>query len=413
MTGSAFKCRNCGHEDGRTFVDLGQSPLANSYVRPGDPDARDRTYPLHARVCTACLLVQVDDVVPADQIFDEDYAYFSSFSDSWLNHCRAFAAAAIERYDLNGDTLVMEIASNDGYLLQYFKAAGIPVLGIEPTANTAAVAIEKGIPTRVDFFGKRLARKLTDEGIRPRLTCSANVLAHVPDIRDFALGVSMVLQGDAIYTVEFPELLSLIENAQFDTIYHEHFSYLSLHSTENVMSSAGLRVFDVERLATHGGSLRVHACLKDADRDEHPRVGEQRVREKAAGLDTLEGYSGFAEKVEAIRVGLLSYLEAARTDGRRIAAYGAAAKGNTLLNYCGIGPEMIEFVVDRNPAKQGRLMPGSRIPIRPVQALYEDRPDEILILPWNIKDEIVSQLSDLRDEGVRFLVAVPSVRVVG
>lgn len=413
MTELPFTCRNCGGQSAHTFVDLGLSPLANSNVAPENAAMEDPTYPLHARVCDACLLVQVDDVVPADEIFSHDYAYFSSYSDSWLDHCARFAKAAIERYDLNSKTLVMEIASNDGYLLQYFKAAGVPVLGIEPTANTAAVAIEKGIATRIDFFGTRLAQKLVDEGIRPRLITSANVLAHVPDIRDFAEGVAMILEGDAVYTVEFPQLLSLIENAQFDTIYHEHFSYLSLYSTEQVLHAVGLRVFDVETLPTHGGSLRVHACRADASHKEHTRVGEQRARESAAGLDTLKGYEGFGKKVEAIRNGLVSYLDTARKDGRKVVAYGAAAKGNTLLNYCGIKADAIAYAVDRNPAKQGKLMPGSHIPIKPVEALYDDRPDDILILPWNIKDEIVTQLADLRAEGTRFLVAVPEMTIVG
>lgn len=412
MNSIPFICRNCASTDARTFVDLGLSPLANSYVTPDKSGIADPSYPLHARVCSACLLVQVDDVVPADEIFNEDYAYFSSFSDSWLKHCEAFAKAAIDRYALDGTSLVMEIASNDGYLLQYFKVAGIPVLGVEPTANTAAAAIAKGIPTRVDFFSEALARKMAAEGIRPDLICSANVLAHVPDIRDFVAGVKAMLQGDAVYTVEFPQLLSLIANAQFDTIYHEHFSYLSLYSTEQVMSAVGLRVFDVETLETHGGSLRVHACLEAATHEEHPRVEAQRKRETDAGLDSLAGYEGFEVKVRAIREDLLAFLESARLSGRKVAAYGAAAKGNTLLNYCGVGADQIAYVVDRNPAKQNKLLPGSHIPVRPVEALYEDRPDDLLILPWNIKDEIFEQLADLRAAGTRFHVAVPEMTVV-
>ncbi|NND42731.1 MAG: methyltransferase domain-containing protein [Silicimonas sp.] len=412
MTELPFHCRNCGGVAAHTFVDLGLSPLANSYVSPADAGKADPSYPLHARVCDACLLVQVDDVVPADEIFSNSYAYFSSFSDSWLHHCERFASAAIQRYALNEKSLVLEIASNDGYLLQFFKSAGIPVLGVEPTANTAAVAIEKSIPTRVDFFGSGLARKLVVEGIHPTLITSANVLAHVPDIRDFASGVALMLEGDAVYTVEFPQLLTLIENAQFDTIYHEHFSYLSLFSTEQVLNAVGLRVFDVETLPTHGGSLRVHACLANASHAEDARVAEQRARESAAGLDTLTGYEGFGQKVEVIRKGLIDYLRTARENGRRVAAYGAAAKGNTLLNYCEVDADAIAYVVDRNPAKQGKLLPGSHIPIKPVQALYDDPPDDILILPWNIKDEVVAQLADLKDRGIRFLVAVPEMTTV-
>jgi len=412
MTAIPFRCRNCGGADARTFVDLGLSPLANSYVTPDKTGVADPAYPLHARVCSSCLLVQVDDVVPAHEIFNKDYAYFSSFSESWLRHCESFAKAATDRYALDANSLVIEIASNDGYLLQYFKAAGIRVLGVEPTANTAAAAIAKGIPTRVDFFGEALARKMAAEGIRPNLICSANVLAHVPDIRDFVTGVKTMLAGDAIYTVEFPQLLSLIANAQFDTIYHEHFSYLSLYSTERVMRAVGLRVFDVETLDTHGGSLRVHACLEDAVHEEAPRVAEQRRREAAAGLDRLAGYEGFEVKVRAIRDGLLAFLADAQRTGRKVAAYGAAAKGNTLLNYCGIGDDQIAYVVDKNPAKQNKLLPGSHIPVRPVEALYEERPDDLLILPWNIKDEILDQLANLRAAGTRFHVAVPEMTVV-
>ncbi|MGV6847694.1 MAG: methyltransferase domain-containing protein [Marinibacterium sp.] len=413
MTRIPFRCRNCGSTKAETFVDLGLSPLANSYVSPDKAGTADPAYSLNARVCTNCLLVQVDDVVPAEDIFDHDYAYFSSFSDSWLDHCQRFAKEATARYGLGPDTLVMEIASNDGYLLQYFKADGIPVLGVEPTANTAAVAQEKGIPTRVDFFGQRLAGELVGEGVRPRLITSANVLAHVPDIRDFVGGVATMLEGDAVYTVEFPQLLSLIENVQFDTIYHEHFSYLSLFATEQVMNGVGLRVIDAETLPTHGGSLRIHACLEGASHAEHPRVAEQRARETAARLDSVEGYKGFTARVEAIRDGLLAFLETAKKDGRRVAAYGAAAKGNTLLNYCGVGADAIDFVVDRNPAKQDKLLPGSHIPVRAVQALYDDPADDVLILPWNIKDEIVTSLADLRAKGTRFHVAVPEMMQVG
>ena len=413
MTVLPFHCRNCGGQKAETFVDLGLSPLANSYLSPQAAGQHEPRYPLHARVCANCVLVQVDDVVPAEEIFSHEYAYFSSFSDSWLAHCKEFAAAATQRYGLGAESLVMEIASNDGYLLQYFKSAGIPVLGVEPTANTAAVAEEKGVPTRVDFFGERLAHELVSEDVRPQLICSANVLAHVPDIRGFAKGVAIMLKGDAVYTVEFPQLLTLIENAQFDTIYHEHFSYLSLYSTEQVLNAVGLRVFDVETLPTHGGSLRVHACLAEATHAEHPRVAAQRARETEAQLDSLAGYAGFNKKAEAIREGLLEFLGNARAEGRRVAAYGAAAKGNTLLNYCGVQAGQIEYAVDRNPAKQGKLLPGSRIPVAAVEQLYSNPPDDILILPWNLKDEIVGALADLKDRGTRFFVAVPEIAQVG
>jgi hypothetical protein len=407
------KCRHCGAPLTRSLVDLGLSPLANSYVPPERADVPDPMYPLHARVCDECLLVQVDDVVPAAEIFNQDYAYFSSFSDSWLAHCRDYAEAATGRFGLGPSSLVLEIASNDGYLLQYFAARGIAVLGVEPAANVAAVAEARGIPTRVDFFGKALADALVAEGIRPDLICSANVLAHVPDINDFVAGVATLLSEDAVYTVEFPHLANLIRDVQFDTIYHEHYSYLSLVAVEGIFAGAGLRVFDVETLPTHGGSLRVYACRADSGRAEQPAVAAVRQAEHAARLDRPEGYEGFEARVQAVRDGLLAYLRAAKTEGRRVAAYGAAAKGNTLLNYCGVGPELIDYAVDRNPAKQNTLLPGSRIPVRPVEALSRTPPDDILILPWNIRDEIVAQLDDLRQKGVRFVTAVPKITVIG
>lgn len=411
MAETGPKCRHCGEPLTRTLVDLGLSPLANSYVsieKAVDPEPR---YPLHARVCDRCFLVQVDDAVPADHIFSSDYAYFSSFSESWLRHSRAYADMATQRFGLDQGTLVIEIASNDGYLLQYFVARGVPVLGIEPSANTAAVAESKGVPTRVDFFSQKLARDLAAEGIRPRLICSANVLAHVPDINDFAAGIATLLDGDAVYTVEFPHLLNLISEVQFDTIYHEHYSYLSLLSVERIMAGAGLRVFDVDTLPTHGGSLRVYICLADATFTEAPRVAAMREREHEGGLDSPEGYDGFAAKVEAVREDLLRFLQEAKADGLTVAAYGAAAKGNTLLNFCGIGPDLVSFAVDRNPAKQNTLLPGSHIPVRPVEALRENRPDYILILPWNIKDEVMEQLDDLAQAGSRFVIAIPKVTV--
>lgn len=410
-TSSVPICRGCGAPLTRTLVDLGLSPLANSYVPLDKAGTEDPKYPLHARVCDHCLLVQVDDVVPVDHIFNQDYAYFSSFSDSWLAHCKAYAEMATSRFGLNSDSLVIEIASNDGYLLQYFVGQGVPVLGVEPSANVAEVAEKKGVPTRVDFFGLELAKALVDEGRRPDLICSANVLAHVPDINDFVAGVAHLLSGDGVYTVEFPHLANLMEKVQFDTIYHEHYSYLSLVAVERVFERAGLRVFDVEQIPTHGGSLRVYGCLPDASFTEKPGVEKVRSEERAAGLHTPEGYEGFEAKVEALRDGLMAYLNQAKADGRKVAAYGAAAKGNTLLNYCGIGTDLIAYAVDRNPAKQNTLLPGSHIPVRPVEALYDDRPDDILILPWNIKDEILTQLADLRADGVRFVTAVPEIDI--
>lgn len=404
-------CLSCGAPLALTLVDLGLSPLANSYVPPDRADEPEATYPLHARVCEACWLVQVDDVVPADHIFHGDYAYFSSFSESWLAHSKSYAAKMTDALGLNGRSLVIEIASNDGYLLQYFKGVGIPVLGVEPSGNTAAAAQKRGIPTLVEFWSEALARRLYDEGKRPNLICSANVLAHVPDINDFVRGVARLLTGDAVYTVEFPHLLNLIREVQFDTIYHEHYTYLSLIAVEKIFADAGLRVFEVEEMPTHGGSLRVYACRKEASHAERAGVAKVRADEKAAGFDRREGYMGFTARVEAVREALLDFLASARNGRKTVAAYGAAAKGNTLLNYCGIGPDLIHYCVDKNPTKQNTLLPGSRIPVFDVDELRRRRPDFVLILPWNLKAEIMDQLSDLGASGTRFVTAVPQVSV--
>ncbi|KAB2884072.1 MAG: class I SAM-dependent methyltransferase [Albidovulum sp.] len=405
------RCRHCGAEMPMTLVDLGLSAVANSYVpmdKAGEPEPK---YPLHVRVCESCWLVQVDEDVPPAKIFNETYAYFSSFSDSWLAHARAYADRMAERLHLGPGSLVIEIASNDGYLLKNFVAKGIPVLGVEPSGSVAAAAEKIGVPTLVEFFGEAVAKRLHDEGRRPDLICSANVLAHVPDINDFVAGVAALLTADAVYTVEFPHLLRLIEEVQFDTIYHEHYSYLSLLAVERIFAANGLRVFDVEELPTHGGSLRVFACRTGASHTEGPGLAKVRADEKAAKLDRPEGYAGFSEKVEAVRDGLMSFLENARAQGKRVAAYGAAAKGNTLLNYCRIGPDLVEYCVDRNPAKQDTLLPGSRIPVFDVEELRKRQPDFVLILPWNLKAEVIRQLADLRAGGTRFVTAVPSISV--
>ena len=329
-------CRHCKAPLTRTLVDLGLSPLANSYVMPDHAHIECPRYPLHARVCDKCLLVQVEDAVPAASIFSSEYAYFSSFSDSWLRHCERYAVQMIGRFGLGPQSLVAEIASNDGYLLQYFVARKIPVLGIEPTANTAAVAEGRGVPTLVEFFSTALAERLVSEGVRPDLICSANVLAHVPDINDFVRGLSILLSGDAVYTVEFPHLKNLIEQVQFDTIYHEHYTYLSLVFLKRIFASFGMRVFDVEALQTHGGSLRVYACLEKARHETTPAVADMIAQESAAGMDRPEGYDGFTARVEQVRKDLIAFLGQARAEGKTVAAYGAAAKGNTLLNYCGV-----------------------------------------------------------------------------
>lgn len=405
-------CQYCGTPLTTTLVDLGLSPLSNSYVPLERAEIPDDMYPLHTRVCGSCFLVQVDDVVPADAHFNQDYAYFSSFSQSWLEHCQAFANASSARFGLDDQSLVVEIASNDGYLLQYFLEKGIPVLGVEPSASVAKAAQAKGIETRVEFFGDAYAGQLRGEGLKPDLICSANVLAHVPDIGDFVAGVATLLSDEGVYTVEFPHLLNLINLVQFDTIYHEHYTYLSLVAVERIFRDKGLRVFDVEEIPTHGGSLRVYACRNDAAHEPTQRVDAVRAKEAAAKLDSLEGYQGFGTKVETLRTGLLDYLQEAKAAGRRVAGYGAAAKGNTLLNYCGIDADLIAYVVDKNPAKQNTLLPGSRIPVHAVEELYTQRPDDILILPWNIRDEVISQLADLRSQGTRFVTAVPHIDII-
>jgi SAM-dependent methyltransferase len=408
---AAPTCQNCGAALTRTLVDLGIQPLSNAYVRLQNAGVPDKVYPLHARVCDVCLLVQVDRVVPPDEIFTEDYAYFSSYSESWLAHCRAYVKMAIDRFDLGANSNLVEIASNDGYLLQYVVAAGVPCLGVEPSANVAAAARDKGIPTEVAFFGEATARRLVAEGRAADLLVSNNVLAHVPDIKDFVAGVRIMLKPQGVYSVEFPHLLNLIEQVQFDTIYHEHFTYLSVLAIERIFSTHGVRIFDIEEVPTHGGSLRVFACLEDANYETSPNVARIRGKEVAAELDRPSGYSGFARRVDKVRADLLSFLDSAKKDGKRVAGYGAAAKGNTLFNYCGIAPAQIAFVADRSAAKQGRLLPGSRIPVRAPDAIAEERPDYVFIVPWNIRDEIVSQLSEIRGWGGRFVTAIPELAV--
>ena len=395
----------------QTFVDLGTQAVANSYVPMERANAPEPEYTLHTRVCQNCWLVQVDEDVPADLIFTSEYAYFSSFSASWLEHARLYAERMTTELSLGRDSLVIEIASNDGYLLKNFVAAGVPVLGVEPSGSVAAAAEKIGVPTLVEFFGETVAKKLFAEGRHPDLICSANVLAHVPDINDFVAGVAKLLTGDAIYTVEFPHLLNLINQVQFDTIYHEHYSYLSLLAVEGIFAKYGLRVFDVEELGTHGGSLRVFACREAASHKVRPGVAKVRADEAAAQLDQLDGYTGFTRRVEAVRDGLLAFLAEAKSDGKVVASYGAAAKGNTLLNYAKVGPEDVVLCVDKNPAKQNTLLPGSRIPVKAVEALLELKPDYVLILPWNLKKEISDQLAELRAHGTQFVTAVPEISI--
>jgi SAM-dependent methyltransferase len=406
-------CRFCKTLLVHTFLDLGRQPLANSYLTAEQlAEGTEAAYPLHVRVCHRCFLVQADDAVPADAIFDEGYAYFSSYSTSWVEHAKRYAATMAERFGLGPESLVIEVASNDGYLLQHFVAMDIPVLGVEPTANTAQAAIARGVPTEVMFFGAATGRALAARGDRADLMAANNVLAHVPDIGDFVAGFREVLKDEGVLTFEFPHLLNLIEKVQFDTIYHEHFSYLSLLAVEQVLRANGLRPFDIERLTTHGGSLRVFCCHMGSGHDETDALATLRDDELAAGLDRMETYAGFAPRVEAVRESFRDFLATEKTAGRRIAAYGAAAKGNTFLNYCGTTTDDIVAVFDASPAKQGRFLPGSHLPILSPQAVQEVRPDDLLILPWNLKDEIIGQMTFIRDWGGRFVTASPETKVI-
>ncbi|SOB94321.1 class I SAM-dependent methyltransferase [Thalassospira xiamenensis] len=408
---TAPKCRACGAELNHTLVDLGDSPLANSYVTLDRKDTVDSRYPLHARVCSDCFLVQVDDVVPPSDIFS-DYAYFSSYSTSWVEHARQYCQQAKDLLLLGGQSLVVEVASNDGYLLQHFVGAGVPVLGVEPAANVAVEAEKKGVRSLVAFFGKETAEKIIAQYGHADLTAANNVLAHVPDINDFVSGFAMVLKDSGVSTFEFPHLLNLLEKTQFDTIYHEHFSYLSLYAVERCFEQSGLKVFDVEELPTHGGSLRVWAQKTSGTRSETAGLKAARAKEDAAGIATLTCYDGFEQKVIKIRDDLIAFINQANANGKKVAAYGAAAKGNTLLNYCGITSDQIAFVVDANPHKQNTLLPGSRIPVRSPEALRAEQPDYVIILPWNLKDEIMAAVSYVRDWGGQFVVAVPKVQIL-
>ena len=407
-------CRFCKTPLIHTFVDLGRQPLANSYLTAEQLAAgTERAYPLHARVCHKCFLVQVDDAVPADAIFDEGYAYFSAYSSSWVEHARRYAVAMKDRFGLGPSSLVVEVASNDGYLLQHFVAMDLPVLGIEPTANPAAAAVARGVPTEVRFFNAATGADLAARGLRADLMAANNVLAHVPDIADFVAGFTLALKDEGVLTFEFPHLLKLIERVQFDTIYHEHYSYLSLVAVEQVLAANGLRPFDVELLPTHGGSLRLFCCHAGSGHRETEALRALRATEHVAGLDRLEGYAGFTPRVEAVRDGFRAYLAEAKAAGRKVAAYGAAAKGNTFLNYCGATADDIAVSFDANPAKQGRFLPGSHVPILSPQAVREVRPDDLVIMPWNLKDEIMGELAYIRAWGGRFVIASPDVQVLG
>jgi len=406
-------CRFCRSPLTHTLVDLGLQPLANSNLTAAELAAgTERTYPLHARVCASCFLVQVDDPVAADEIFDSGYAYFSSYSASWVEHARRYSEAMIARFGLGADSLVVEVASNDGYLLQHFKAAGVPVLGIEPTANTAQAAIDKGVPTEVMFFNGETGRELAARGVRADLMAANNVLAHVPDIGGFVAGFREVLKPEGVLTFEFPHFLNMLELVQFDTIYHEHFSYLSLLAVAQVLRANGLRAFDVELLPTHGGSLRLFCAHEASSHPETDALKTLRAREAAAGLQKLETYEGYAARVDAVRDSFLAFLRQAKADGKSVAAYGAAAKGNTFLNYAGVSADDLVAAFDANPHKQGRYLPGSHVPILAPERVAEVKPDYLLILPWNLKDEIMAQLAYIRAWGGRFVIASPRTEVL-
>ncbi len=406
-------CRFCRAPLTLDFLDLGDQPLANAYLSRAELDAGgERAYPLHARVCEACFLVQVDDPVAFDAIFDDHYAYFSSYSAGWVAHAKRYAGAMAERLKLGADSLVVEIASNDGYLLQHFVAMGVPVLGIEPTANTAEAAIERGVPTEVAFFNAATATDLARRGIEADLIAANNVLAHVPDIADFVAGFPIILKREGVLTFEFPHLLTQIELVQFDTIYHEHFSYLSLLAVEKVLAANGMKAFDVELLPTHGGSLRLFCAHEGSGHGVTPALIELREREAAAGLATRAPYVAFAPRAAAVRDGFLRFLDQAEAEGKTVAAYGAAAKGNTFLNYAGVTAPRIAAVFDANPHKQNRFLPGSHVPILAPSKIAAVRPDYLIILPWNLKAEIIEQMAAIRGWGGRFVIATPQVEIL-
>lgn len=404
-------CRLCGARLSHTFVDLGMSPPCESFLRAEDVDQMEAYFPLKVLVCDACYLVQLKEYMSPESIFTE-YAYFSSFSTSWVAHAKRYCEEVTQRFGLGKDSLAVELASNDGYLLQHFLPLGVPVLGIEPAANVARVAIDKGIPTRVDFFGVRLAQQLVSEGVGADLIVGNNVLAQVPDLNDFVAGMQILLKPEGTITLEFPHVERLIAENQFDTIYHEHFSYFSLVTIAAMALRHGLKLVDVEELPTHGGSLRVYLAHHDSTQQVSPRVDELLGRERRHGLTNMSTYASFGHKAAMAKRDLLAFLISAKNEGKRICGYGAPGKGNTLLNYCAIGPDFLDFTVDRNPYKHGRFTPGMHIPIRPVAAIDDAKPDYILILPWNLKDEIIRQMSHVAAWGAKFVVPIPFVMVI-
>lgn len=404
-------CRFCGAPLTHTFIDLGMSPLCQTHIERHQLNHMEAFYPLHAYVCDKCFLVQLQEYVSPQEIFSE-YAYFSSYSDTWLTHVKAYADFMVERFGFDAKSQIIEIASNDGYLLQYFVEKGIPVLGIEPAANVAQVAMQKGIPTLVKFFGTEAARELKASGKQADLLLGNNVLAHVPALNDFVGGMKILLKPTGIITMEFPHLMRLMTENQFDTIYHEHFSYFSFITVERVFAAHGLTLFDVEEIPTHGGSLRIYGRHEeDSSRPVSHRVIELRERETAAGFTRMDTYLSFGEQVKETKRKLLECLIKIKQEGKSVAGYGAPGKGNTLLNYCGIRTDFLDYTVDRNPYKQGKFTPGTHIPIHPPERIRETKPDYLLILPWNLKEEIMSQVSYIREWGGQFIVPIPEVRV--
>ena len=401
----------CGTKLQHTFVDLGMSPLCESYVTREHLNKMEPFYPLHAYVCSKCFLVQLDEYVSPEHIFTE-YAYFSSYAESWVQHMKRYADMISDRLHLDTKSLVVELASNDGYLLQHFVARKIPVLGVEPAANIAKVAVEKGIPTLVKFFGVKTATEMAAEGRMADLVCGANVLAQVPDVNDFVEGIRLILKPRGVVTIEFPHLMRLMEENQFDTIYHEHFSYFSLIAAEKIFAAHGLTIFDVDELPTHGGSLRIYARhANDSTQPVGERVVELRDQEVKAGFTKLDLYSTFTERVKVTKRKLLEFLINAKREGKTIAGYGAPGKGNTLLNYCGIRTDFIDYTVDKNTYKQGKYLPGTHIPIHHPDMIRQTKPDFVFILPWNFKDEIMGQISYIREWGGKFVVPIPEVTV--
>ncbi len=403
-------CRFCGHPLEHSFCDLGMTPLSNSYLTNEQLEKGEAFYPLHAYVCSNCFLVQVKEYELPENIFG-DYAYFSSYSESWLKHCETYVEEIINKLKLSTSAQVIEIASNDGYLLQFFQKSGIPVLGIEPAANVAKAAQDKSIPTLVKFFGSNLAEDLKNEKRQADLLVGNNVLAHVPNLNDFVEGLKILLKGDGTITMEFPHLMRLIESNQFDTIYHEHFSYFSLLTVDEVFRAHGLKIYDVDELKTHGGSLRIYACHAEANKEVSIRVFDLKQCERELNFNDLKGYLQFSFKVQKMKTDLLDFFLECKMQGKRVAGYGAPAKGNTLLNFCGIRSQFLDFTVDRSPHKQGRFLPGTHVPIYPVEKIQKEKPDFVFILPWNLKGEIVEQMSSIRQWGGKFVVPIPQLEI--